>query len=508
MRPEGFDVLVVGAGPTGLALACGLRKRGISVRIVDRALGPATTSRALGVQPRGVEVLIRLGALGDLQEHAMPLREVQIHVAGQLVSSLPAEQMTAGGQPPLLVSQVEVEGALRARLAELGEQPHWGHELVDCAQDATGVTATLRTEAGTQTVRADWLVGCDGAHSQVRKLTGISFPGIQVTDHFLIADVRATWSLDRRIVSSWSRDGDMISVCPLPGASRWRLMGPAPSDTEGELDADDVLMLVKKQITKCTPYPEKGIDHAEWLSDFRIHRRLADSYRKDRVLLAGDAAALHHPFGGQGMNTGLGDAENLAWKLALVVSGRAEDRLLDSYEAERRPVARAVLAGTSVTTRLVVAESKAIALLRDRLLLPLLNNSKIQKVLWRYSSQLDVHYRDSPLVARARRFAPRPQPGDRVPDIQCRFADGTPTRLHQALDGRWALLAGIGNEASVAAAATWLGEGDVVALAPAAGRPADVLLIRPDAHLAWRGRPAPHRLSRWLGASLDWRNTN
>ncbi|GAA1959194.1 FAD-dependent monooxygenase [Amycolatopsis minnesotensis] len=496
-------VLVVGAGPTGLALACGLRNRGVSVRVVDQAGGPITTSRALGVQPRGVEVLLRLGALGDLPQQVIPLREVRMHVAGRLVSTMPIDRLgDSVGRSPLLVSQVEVESALRARLAELGGVLDWGRELVDCVQDGTGVTATLCGEDGTEPVRADWLAGCDGAHSRVRKLSGIGFPGVPVAEHFLIADVRTNWALDRQIMSSWSRGGEMVSVCPLPGTGRWRLMGPAPTGTEGRLTEDDVLTLIKRQLAACTPYSAQAIERVDWLSTFRIHRRLADSYRSGRVVLAGDAVAIHHPFGGQGMNTGLGDAENLAWKLALVANGRAGDRLLDSYQAERRPVAQGVLAGTGLTTRLVLAESRATAVLRDRLVMPLLNSRKAQEFIWRNASQLGVHYRDGPLAGRGR-FAAGPRQGDRVPDIHCRLDGGAPVRLHQALDGRWGVLAGPGNEASFDAAAAWLGTTGVVALTPARGRTADVLLIRPDAHLAWRGRPAPERLSSWLGTHLE-----
>lgn len=497
-------VLIAGAGPTGLALACGLRAKGVPVRLVDRADGPVGTSRALGVQPRGVEVLIRLGALADLPERVIPLREVRMHVAGKLISTMPMDRMgAASGRSPLLVSQVEVESALRERLAGLGVRPDWGHELVGYTSDATGVTVTLRGPAGPETVRAGWLAGCDGAHSQVRKLSGIGFPGVRVAEHFLIADVHADWRLDRQVMGSWSHSGDMISVCPLPGEGRWRLMGPSPSGTEGELSQDDILSLVKRQLTKCTPYPETGIREVEWLSTFRIHRRLADTYRKDRVLLAGDAVAIHHPFGGQGMNTGLGDAENLAWKLALVIADRAGEGLLDSYEAERRPVARGVLAGTGFVTRLVMAENKVTGLLRDRVVMPLMNTEKVQSILWQNASQLGVHYRGGPLAAPSRRrLGSGPRLGERVPDIQCRDRDGMVVRLHEALQGRWALLGGPGDAETIAVVADALGDKDVVSLTPADGRLRDVLLVRPDAHLAWRGRRAPDELSRWLAGAF------
>jgi 4,5-epoxidase len=502
-------VLVVGAGPTGLALACGLRGHGISVRVVDSATGPIGTSRALGVQPRGVEVLIRLGALGDLPERAIPVDEVQMYVDCRLVSTMPLERMgTASGRSPLLISQAEVEGELRRRLTELGGQVDWEHTLVDAEQDATGVTLTLHTKQGHETVRADWLIGCDGAHSTVRKLAGISFPGTAVAECFLLADVLANWEIDRRVMTSWTDGGDMISVCPIPGANRWRLMGPAPAGTTGELGEEEVEKLIKQQLTKCSAYCDEAIEKVEWLSSFRIHRRLADAYRNGRMMLAGDAAAIHHPFGGQGMNTGLGDAENLAWKLGLVVSGRANDHLLDSYQAERRPVAGGVVASTSMITRLVMADTPVIRQLRDRLVLPLMNHPRAQNFLWRNASQLGIHYRGGPLAAKPERFSSGPRPGERVPDIACRHADGTPTQLHEALNGRWALLAGPGNEDSVAVAENRLGANNMVVLTPVNGQLIDLLLVRPDAHLAWRGRSAPAKLSRWIADVLERGTTN
>ncbi|MBV8542703.1 MAG: FAD-dependent monooxygenase [Pseudonocardiales bacterium] len=497
-------VLIVGAGPTGLALACGLRGQGISVRVVDSATGPAGTSRALGVQPRGVEVLIRLGALGDLPERAILVDEVRMYVGRRLVSTMPLERMgSASGRSPLLISQAAIEGELRRRLTELDGHVDWGHRLADAEQDATGVTATLQTTQGHETVRADWLIGCDGAHSKVRKLAGIGFPGTAVAECFLLADVLASWEIDRHVTTSWTDGADMISVCPLPGANRCRLMGPAPAGTIGELSDEEVRALIRRQLTKCSIYRDEEIEEVEWLSSFRIHRRLADSYRKGRMLLAGDAAAIHHPFGGQGMNTGLGDAENLAWKLGLVAGGRANDQLLDSYQAERRPIASGVVAATSMTTRLVMADTPVIRQLRDRLVLPLMNHPKTQNLLWRNASQLGIHYRGGPLATKPKRFSSGPRPGERVPDIACRHTDGTPTLLHEALNGRWALLTGAGNEDSVTTAENRLGKNNVVVLTPADAQLTDLLLIRPDAHLAWRGHPASATLSHWLADALE-----
>ncbi|GLU48166.1 FAD-dependent monooxygenase [Nocardiopsis ansamitocini] len=494
-------VLVIGAGPTGLALACGLRMRGTPVRILDTNSEPAATSRALGVQPRGVEVLNRLGALGDLPERSISLSEVRIYIGHRLVSTMPMRRMAAQERSPLLISQVEVEASLRRRLVELGGRVEWDHELVGVTQDDTGVNALLRTPTGLESVRASWVAGCDGAHSLVRKLAGIGFPGAPVAENFILADVRTGWDADREIMSSWTHGGGMISVCALPGEGRWRLMSPSPPGTSTVVQGEAALEQLRRQLGDCTSFCPDQIDKVEWLSSFRIHRRLADSYRQGRLLLAGDAAAIHHPFGGQGMNTGLGDAENLAWKLALVMAGRADERLIDSYQAERRPIADAVVSATTATSRVVLGDTPGIRVLRDSLILPLMDHPKVQEYLWRSASQLGVHYRGRSLAAKRSRFKAGPRPGERVPDIACRLVDGSHTTVHQALRGRWALLAPPGHEDSIAVATERLGE-ELVTLYPEHPGLTDVLLVRPDAHLAWRGNADPTGLWGWLDGVL------
>jgi 4,5-epoxidase len=218
------------------------------------------------------------------------------------------------------------------------------------------------------------------------------------------------------------------------------------------------------------------------------------------VLLAGDAAHIHSPFGGQGMNTGIGDAENLAWKLAMVVGGRAGDALLDTYSAERRPIAEEVLASTSSLTGLVVGTSAPARLLRDHVFVPLLNAPLVQRLIWEQASQLKLSYRRGPLGHRS--WGPRPRPGDRVPDTPGSHEDGRRTRLHAELGGRWVLLAPAtaGGEACATAARRALGAEVVTRLVPA--EPTDrVLLVRPDAHLAWSGGD-PAALARWVTGAL------
>jgi 2-polyprenyl-6-methoxyphenol hydroxylase-like FAD-dependent oxidoreductase len=483
----GIEVIVVGAGPTGLALACGLRAAGVDVKVLDKAAGPAVTSRALGLQPRGVEVLDRLGALGDLPDRGLTVRSVTINVDGRELATFPVGAPTRlGGSSALLMSQADIEGALRDRLSALGGSVDWNRPVAGLVLRADGVT--VRLDDGAE-LDAGWVVGADGAHSVVRKAMGVGFPGVPIVERFLLADVHADIDLQRGGATSWLRGDVALAVFPLPGDDLWRVMAPAPTDFGDEPAPDAILDYLGSLLAA---EAHGTIRSVEWTSSFRIHRRLADTYRRGHVLLAGDAAHIHSPLGGQGMNTGIGDAENLAWKLALVVSGRADQHLLDTYEAERRPIAKSVLDTTSGVTEVVVGQGRASRLLRDRLLVPLLNLRWMQNLITERASQLRVSYRSGPLGAGRSRFLPGLRVGDRVPDRPCTRSDGTTVRLHDALGPGWALL---GPQSLADIAREHLG--DVVALR---GERA-ALLVRPDGHLAWRGTDSAG-LREWLGTAL------
>jgi 2-polyprenyl-6-methoxyphenol hydroxylase-like FAD-dependent oxidoreductase len=484
------DVVVVGAGPTGLALACGLRAAGIAVRVLDKAAGPAVTSRALGLQPRGVEVLDRLGALGDLPDRGLAIRSVVITVNGRELARLRIGQsmQRLGGKTALLMSQADIEAALRDRLATLGGSVEWDRGVADVIAGPDGVQLHL----GGNEVRAGWVIGADGAHSAVRRAMGVDFPGVPLIEHFLLADVHADIDRSRDNTYGWLRGTQMFVAFPLPGVDLWRLMTAAPPGCPKDPSQDEIIAYLGERLAA-----EVGgsINSIEWTSSFRIHRRITDSYRGGRLLLAGDAAHIHSPLGGQGMNTGIGDAENLAWKLALVMSGRADAVLLDTYEAERRPIAKDILKSTSGVTKFVVGQSWTSRLLRDRVAIPLMNRRWVQCLIAERASQLHVSYRRGPLGARSRAWLPGLRPGDRVADRTCIHVDGTTVRLYDVLGPGWALL---GPEPLADVARDRLG--DVVALRGDGA----AQLVRPDGHLAWRGTDAAGLLA-WLDHALGKR---
>jgi 2-polyprenyl-6-methoxyphenol hydroxylase-like FAD-dependent oxidoreductase len=397
MRPTAkheTDVLIVGAGPTGLTLACELLRRGVGCRIVDKAASPATTSRALGLQPRTLELFDAMGVVDRVLATGGPVTDANLYRGDRLLLTLSAAGLRNLDTPyPRLwiTPQASVERPLIERLLELGGTVERSRELADFRQMDSRVIATVRhgDSYETEEVHASWLVGCDGAHSRVRKALGVTFEGGTYEEKFLLADADLDWSRERDRTHTWFPPDGMFTVFPLPGSSQWRIFAVLEDEAAPPLS----LELFQRLLRERTGDAKTTLYNPTWMSNFTINRRMVDRYRVKRAFLAGDAAHVHSPFGAQGMNTGIQDAYNLGWKLALVVQGEASGLLLDTYEEERLPVARGVLAQTDTNTRVLLSDNPIMRFLREHVL----TLDRVQAYAARRSSQLFINYRSSSL---------------------------------------------------------------------------------------------------------------
>lgn len=411
------DVLVVGAGPTGMLLACALVHHGLSVRIIDAGKGPTLASKAQVLQARTLEILEQLGLVDRFLERGWPLHLLSMYnqdmkrlfhiIIGELDSRYPFM---------LSLPQRETEILLCERLAELGVTIERQVHLVDLEQDARQVVAHVK-RAGSdeqEEIRAAWLVGCDGSNSAVRRTLGLEFSGNTYAQRVLQADVCIDWPLrhaDDEMIGFVSEHGP-IGAFPLPGQNRYRLLA---------FDAGLGPSLENFQLLLDTRGPKGArVSDPAWMTEYSIQCRMVSEFRAGRVFLAGDAAHTFSPATGQGMNCGMQDAYNLAWKLALCHNELGSPLLLDSYTAERAPVARTLLQVTDSATRgmqdLFTLYNPAAQGLRDSLLRFVTSLGLVQRRVARNLAMLDVGYRRSPIVGQnhTTRLSTDHEPGDSI----------------------------------------------------------------------------------------------
>ncbi|MFD0031734.1 FAD-dependent oxidoreductase [Streptomyces sp. NPDC127172] len=450
------EVLVVGAGPTGLALAVDLARRGVDALVVERADALFPGSRGKGIQPRTREVFHDLGVLDAIHAAGGPYPVGMIWQDGARVGE---HRMFDPGEAsddspytePWMVPQWRTQQILFERLSELGGRVEFGRELVAVEQDADTVTAHF---AAGDPVRARYAVAADGGRSAVRRALGIGMTGETVDPHpMLVGDVRIT-GLDR---DNWHvfppREGGdgFLAICPLPGIEDFQVTAQFPEGTVPDLSLDGI----RKVVAARSHLAPEDVTEVRWASDFRPRAALADRFRAGRVLLAGDAAHVHSPAGGQGLNTSVQDAYNLGWKLGAVLRDGAPDSLVETYEEERRPVAAHMLGISTGVHRGEIRRGEA-------------------------TRQLGLGYRESTLAVDTRTTAGPVRAGDRAPDAT---VDGV--RLFGTFRGpQWTLLT-VGSDAELPA----LG----VPTARIPDREAygtGVYLVRPDGYVGWAGDTA------------------
>ncbi|MFL6183227.1 MAG: FAD-dependent monooxygenase [Actinomycetes bacterium] len=453
--------LIVGAGPTGLTLAVELARRGVPFRIIDREPERTRTSRAIGTQARTVEVFRLMGIPETALEPAARPRALRFAERDRTLARIAFGAGLPGASPRLIsMDESDTERVLEQRLEQLGGRVEWRTELLGFRVDGQRVTARLQGPDGTSELETQFLVGADGAHSTVRHEAGIGFAGAAYPERFLLADLDLDWDLPHDEGHIWLGDDGLVAAIPLPGEQRYRVIVPLPPaylakeyESEAEIAAEAETLL--KQRTGVTL---RRIGEPAWASAFRIQRRQADRYRRGPVFLAGDAAHVHSPVGGQGMNTGIQDAFNLGWKLALAARDQAAPGLLDTYQAERHPIARGVLRGTHLSTRLILAQNPLMRAVRELAVPAIVNIPPARRRILAAISQLTINYRGSSLSVDAddraasrgwlRLTARVLRAGDRVPDAALiDIRSSQPVMLFDLVSQGWTLLLFAGNDA-------------------------------------------------------------
>jgi 2-polyprenyl-6-methoxyphenol hydroxylase-like FAD-dependent oxidoreductase len=503
-------------------LANQLARRGVRARTIDRHAGPSLQTRALGVQARTLEIYSRLGIVQRALELGKRATGANMWANGRRAARVPLGDIGRDLSPypfVLILGQDDNERLLGEALRTQGMTIQWSTELVSLAQEADRVIAQLKQPDGSiREVTAAWVAGCDGARSAVRELNGIAFQGAPYEDVFFVADTQMTGPMvrDELNVYLWRKGFHLFF--PMRGTDHWRVVGIVPPALRrrDDLTLDDLIPSICKEAG-----PELALQKCSWFSTYRIHHRRAERFRDHRCFLLGDAAHIHSPVGAQGMNTGLQDAYNLGWKLALVVSGGAGAALLDSYEDERIPVAQKLLSTTDRAFSLVVSDRRLAGLVRTRVLPRILalamTLERIQKLAFRTISQTGIRYPNSPLSETLPGLPDgAPRAGDRFPWLRLKLsADRAPEDFYAKLDDTRFTLIVIGQFAPPGVVS---GLGDLLRTHVVPHDPANdrelarariprtaFYLLRPDGHIGLSGiRLDAAAVTRYLSERLNF----
>ncbi|PMS19407.1 FAD-binding monooxygenase [Trinickia dabaoshanensis] len=422
-----LPVLIVGAGPTGLACAMSLARARAPVRLIDRSPRPAAHSRAIGIQARTLELFEQHRLVEPILEIGHRLRAANLYSHGTRLARLDFDPLHTRYPYLLCLEQPATERVMTEHLAALGVQIERGVELVGLRQDAAQVEAQLTHADGRQEIcRAAYVVGADGAHSAVRHLLGLSFAGQTFEQTFVLADLQIVSDLSDDEFHMFASADGLAGIIPM-GAGRHRFIadhvtdGAAPQD--GADDTAQPSLDLCRTIAEGRAHHPMMLSELSWSSYFHINSRMVERLRAQRVFLAGDAAHIHSPAGAQGMNTGIQEALNLGWKLACALTGRGGDALLDTYQVERHPIERDVLRQTAFVTQLAEAERGPLKLLRERVMPVLAAFGPLRDAARLMVSELAIQYRRSPLTLE-RVLDGGPRAGERAPDALVHVVDG------------------------------------------------------------------------------------
>ncbi|MBZ9974104.1 MULTISPECIES: FAD-dependent monooxygenase [unclassified Mesorhizobium] len=491
-------VLVVGAGPTGLALALSLATAGVPVRLVDSKAAPSTTSRAIGIQARTLELLDLFGLAEAFVSLGLRARAGNIYAQSRQLVHLDLSCLQSRYPFILLLEQTETERLLTEALVRKGVQIERDVALLSFKQDDGGVDVQLsQSGAGPVASRYAYMVGCDGAHSITRHGLDLGFYGKTLRQKFVLADLDVRWQLPNDQFHIFTAPEGLMAIFPMRSGHRLvaeTLKEPTTSANRPTLSQLQDLAAQRTAV-------EMTLSNLRWSSFFQVNSRLATRLRQGRVFLAGDAAHIHSPAGAQGMNTGIQDALNLAWKLAFVLRGDAAPELLDSYQSERYPVEQGVLRKTEILTKMVSLRAPPLRYVRDLIVPPLARTRLVQSVARKTISQIGISYRRGRLLEGL-------GAGDRMPDAEVELeADGT-RPLYSLLDGAHfkLLLVSCNDVSSLGASIAALVPNQIAQLICARcvhshehqDLKGSFVLIRPDAYVAQVGP-----ISR-VAEAIDW----
>jgi 2-polyprenyl-6-methoxyphenol hydroxylase-like FAD-dependent oxidoreductase len=421
---EALKALIVGAGPVGLLTAVELTRRGLSCRIIDKLPEPSDKSKALGIHARTLEMFETMGLVDAFLEKGVKVHAVNFLHGDTKLAHLSFDELETPFPFTLCIPQSVTESILSEALAKMSVPVDRSVELINIEQNEKEVVAILKHADGRkETQTANWVIGCDGAHSTTRHLLQFAFKGKAYDESFATADVHVHWNNPEDELFGYVAEDGVLVFFPL-GNHRYRILASGPHHETG-----DKLTLEEMQETISKRGPKDvTISDPIWLTWFNLQRRSVEEYRKGRVLLCGDAAHIHSPALGQGMNTGMQDAFNLAWKLDLIESGAADRAFIESYQTERHPIGQALLHNTDAVTKVITLRNPVAQSIRNHLIPLLLNNDVVQKRLMKVVSMTALNYRHSPLVGEYRQPVEKvgpydwlslehgPAPGDRAPD--------------------------------------------------------------------------------------------
>jgi len=435
-RESEADVLVVGAGPTGLTMACELARHGITPRIIDKAAEPTDKSKAFAIHPRTLELFDNMGIVDTFLKEGNPCDAFDMYNRGEPLANVSFDNLESKYPFVLMLAQSDTERILSDHLNSLGIKVEREKGLTDIKQQDENVAATIKSGDGTEeVVTCFYLSGCDGAHSTTRHQLDIDFTGAPYPNYWLLADCNIDWHYPMFHLSIFIHPTGFTAYFPLkPDRGRliFELEDASIDEDMPPPTLDDVHRLLKER-----EIDFRSVTDPNWLAYFKLHHRMVDRYSRRRVFLSGDAAHIHSPVGGQGMNTGIQDAYNLAWKMALVLKEQSPPALLDSYNTERHQVGEEVVSLTDAATKMATIHNPVLSAIRNKLISVMSKIDPVQNKILNTLTQIDYHYKDSPIVDE-RWFEAKEAPGymahphdlkagERVKDYTLSSPDGKDT---------------------------------------------------------------------------------